>query len=126
MAWKNTKQPSSTATVPQLNDDRLCWLAMRDHIDKHSRKLGFWGVLSAFAGAGGASRGGGARGAAGLGGDMRRESMSGKKLDYALAVDAASEQLTHEERLHLRATGEVPDWFAADVDRRVAALRKQR
>ncbi|MBF9068110.1 hypothetical protein [Streptacidiphilus fuscans] len=81
-------------------------------------------MLPAFAGGGGIGRGAGARGATGLGGDMRRESMSGKKLDYALAVDAASEQLT--QRLHLRATGEVPDWFTADVDQRVAALRKQR
>ncbi|MEY9849733.1 hypothetical protein ABH940_006845 [Streptacidiphilus sp. BW17] len=127
MAWKNTKQPSPTAAVPKLNDDRLCWLAIRDHIDKHSRKLGFWGWLSTLAGASGGGRGvgGGAGGAVRMGGDMRRESMSDKKLDYAVAVDAASEQLTHQERPHLRATGQIPDWFVDDVEQRVAALRKQ-
>jgi hypothetical protein len=114
--------------VPKLNDDRLCWLAMRDHIDKHSRKLGFWGWIAKLAGASGGGRGigGGAGGAVRAGADMAREFVSDKKIAYALAVDAASEQLTHEERLHLRATGHVPGWFAADVDRRVEARRKQR
>jgi hypothetical protein len=115
--------------VPRLNDDRLCWLALQDHIEKQSRRLGFLGWFSALAGAGSRGSGGGRRvggaAAAGLAADLRREAGSDKRLDYAVAVDAASEQLTHEERLHLRATGEVPDWFAADVDQRVAALHKK-
>lgn len=109
------KQQQATA-VPQLNDDRLCWLAVRDHVDKHSRKVGLWGWMNAL----GARRGGG------LAGDTRREGMSDQKMDYAIAVDRAAEQLTNEERLHLRATGEVPDWFLEDIDRRAKEIRKQR
>ncbi|TDT98710.1 hypothetical protein EDD99_6941 [Streptomyces sp. 846.5] len=44
--------------------------------------------------------------------------------DYAIAVDEASNQLSPDERLHLRSTGEVPDWFLADVEQRAAAIRK--
>ncbi|SEK33412.1 hypothetical protein [Streptacidiphilus jiangxiensis] len=110
------KQQQPTA-VPKLNDDRLCWLAVRDHVDMRSRRVGLMGWINAL----GARRGGG-----GLGGDTRREGMSDQKMDYAIAVDRASEQLTQDERLHLRATGEVPDWFLADIDRRAKEIRKQR
>ena len=57
---------------------------------------------------------------------MRREGRSDKMGDYAIAVDAASGTLTAEERRHLRATGEVPDWFLPDVERRAGQIRKQR
>ncbi|WP_042433207.1 hypothetical protein [Streptacidiphilus anmyonensis] len=113
------KQQSRPTSVPKLNDDRLCWLAVRDHVDKHTRKLGLIGWLGVL----GSQRG---RGSARLGGNMRRDEMSDQKMDYAFAVDQASENLTHEERLHLRATGLVPDWFLADIDRRAKEIRKQR
>ena len=57
---------------------------------------------------------------------MRREARSDQKMNYAFAVDEASKKLTHEERLHLRATEVVPDWFLADIDRRAKEIRKRR
>nr|WP_243876745.1 hypothetical protein [Streptomyces sp. 846.5] len=31
---------------PQLNDDRLCWLAVRDQLGKKSRRLGVFGWIT--------------------------------------------------------------------------------
>ncbi|MBC3842371.1 hypothetical protein GXW82_25810 [Streptacidiphilus sp. 4-A2] len=106
--------------VPQVNDDRLCWLAVREELGKKSRKPGLVGVFSLLGGA----RGG--HGGTRLGGDMRREGSSDRMGDYALAVDAASGTLSAEERKHLRATGEVPEWFLAEVERRATVIKKQR
>jgi hypothetical protein len=109
--------------VPQVSDDRLCWLAVRDQVNKKANKLGPFGWLTLLAGSGG--RGGGRRACA-LGGDMRREGRSDTMADFAFAVDEAARQLSAEERKHLRATGEVPDWFLADVVRRAAVIGKRR
>ncbi|MEY9870561.1 hypothetical protein ABH931_000015 [Streptacidiphilus sp. MAP12-33] len=119
------KQQQLTA-VPKLNDDRLCWLAVKEHVDKHTRKVGLFGWLSSLGSGGGV--GGNRSGANGarLGGDMRREAMSDQKMDYAFAVDEGAERLSHDERLHLRATGQVPDWFLDFVDGRAKEIRKQR
>ncbi|MBY8886822.1 hypothetical protein K7472_18400 [Streptomyces sp. PTM05] len=106
--------------VPNVTDERLCWLAVRDHVDKRSRKLGFFGWFSVLASA---RAGGGGPTSTGLGGDVRRSAMSDRKMDYALAVDEAAERLSAEERRHLRATGEVPPWFVDEVERRAAAIR---
>jgi hypothetical protein len=111
-----SKQQQSTS-VPKLTDDRLCWLAVRDHVEKKTSKVGLFGWMSAM----GARRGGGR-----MSGDMRREKMSDEKMDYAIAVDEAAQQLTVTEKDHLRATGEVPGWFLADIDRRAEIIRKQR
>ncbi|PWI41102.1 hypothetical protein [Streptomyces sp. ICBB 8177] len=105
--------------VPNVSDERLCWLAVRDHVDRRSRKLGFFGWFSVLASA----RAGGGPTSTGLGGDVRRSAMSDRKMDYALAVDEAAERLSAEERKHLRTTGEVPPWFVDEVERRVAAMR---
>lgn len=45
---------------------------------------------------------------------------------YAVAVDDAAQTLSADERQHLRATAEVPDWFMDDVERRYREIRKQR
>lgn len=106
--------------VPNVSDDRLCWLAVRDSLDKKARKLSLFSVLAII---GSASR---SRGAARLGGTARRDEASDKLADYAFAVDAAANNLTLEERRHLRATGEVPAWFVPDVEQRAAEIRKSR
>ncbi|MFF9177608.1 hypothetical protein ACWDXT_27140 [Streptomyces sp. NPDC003236] len=41
-------------------------------------------------------------------------------------MDEAAQTLSADEREHLRAAGEVPDWFLADVERRYRELGKQR
>ena len=109
--------------VPQLNDDRLCWLAVRDRLNKKANKLGPFGWLTALAGG---APGRGSRSGAGLGGDLRRSERADKMGDYAFAVDEAARKLSAEERKHLRATGEVPDWFLGEVERLAAAAKKQR
>ncbi|PJN23521.1 hypothetical protein [Kitasatospora sp. CB02891] len=58
--------------------------------------------------------------------DLRRGTASGELHAYALAVDTAAEALTAAERAHLRATGEVPARFPAEVERRVAERRRWR
>lgn len=106
--------------VPGLTDERLCWLAVEKHLHRASQKLGLFGWLTVLA------SGRAAQGASGLAGDMRRGGASEKKADYAVAVDIAATRLSPEERAHLRATGEVPDWFTTDIDGQVQTLRKQR
>ena len=105
--------------VPHVNDDRLCWLAIRDELGKSSRRLGVFGWITVLGGGRGGS-------GAALGGSARRDAASDRMADFAIAVDEASNQLSHEERLHLRSTGDVPDWFLADVQRRAAAIQKEK
>jgi hypothetical protein len=106
-----------------LSDERLCWLAVKPQLDKKAGKLGLSGWLSALAGGRAAGRGGAA--AARLGGDLGRDKRSDKLGDYAIAVDEAAQRLSREERTRLRATGQVPDWFLAEVESRAKELGKQ-
>jgi hypothetical protein len=115
--------------VPQVNDDRLCWLAVREQLNRRAGRPGLRGWFAALAG--GSMRGttGSRRlgtGASQLGGDVRREARSDAMADFAFAVDEAAGDLSAEERRHLRATGEVPEWFLGEVERRAAAIRKRR
>lgn len=57
--------------------------------------------------------------------DDQRYDRDGRMGDYALATDDAARTLSREERAHLRATGMVPDWFIADVERRFTELRRR-
>ncbi|MEU1465574.1 hypothetical protein ABZ467_33945 [Streptomyces sp. NPDC005727] len=41
-------------------------------------------------------------------------------------MDESAQTLSADEREHLRAVGEVPDWFLADVERRYRECRKRR
>lgn len=105
----------------RVTDERLCWLAMRDYCAKKSSKRGLFGWLGLLT----AASGRGYRGAAATGivNDSYRDARSDKMGDYAFAVDDAARTLKPDERAHLRATGEVPDWFAADVERRYQEIR---
>lgn len=104
--------------VANLTIERLCWLASREHIDRRTRRLGVLGWLSLL----GARDPGGAR----LGRSVRGDAAADRRRDYAVAVDAAAAELSADERLALRSTGQVPAWFFADIDRRVAELRHHR
>lgn len=104
----------------KLSDERLCWLAVREHCERRARKLGPFGWFAALT-AGSTWRG---RNNAALGGDVRRDDSSDKLGDYGFACDDAARTLKPAEREHLRQTGEVPDWFLADVERRYAVIRK--
>lgn len=105
-------------SIPNVTDERLCWLIVREELQKKTSKLRFFGwVTVLFSG-----RTAGAT----FGGDLRRERASDKMSGYAVAVDAAAQTLSADERKRLRAVGEVPDWFLADVERRYQEFRKQR
>ncbi|GIL25222.1 hypothetical protein [Actinocatenispora comari] len=103
----------------RLTDERLAWLAVRDHFGKVSRKRGVLGVVLLVLGS--MRR----RSAGGMVNDEQRDAMSDKLGDYAFAVDDAARTLSKDERARLRATGQVPDWFVADVQRRFAELRRR-
>jgi hypothetical protein len=107
------------SSIPNVTDERLCWLIVREDLRKRTGKLGALGWFTVLFGGRTPSR-------ARLGGDLRREHASGKMVDYSVAVDAAAQTLSGDERKHLRAVGEVPDWFMADVERRYQEIRKRR
>lgn len=104
--------------IPNVTDERLCWLTVREELGKWARGMGPLGRLTVL----GSSRRGGAR----LGGDVRRQAGSDRMRLYGRAVDHAAQTLSAGERKHLRATGEVPGWFLADVERRYQEIRKRR
>lgn len=103
----------------RLSDERMCWLAVREHCQRRARRLGPFGWFAVFTAGGRLGRT-----TARLGGDARRDASSDKLGDYGLACEDAARTLTPAERDHLRKTGEVPDWFLADVERRYAEIRK--
>jgi hypothetical protein len=104
--------------IPNVTDERLCWLVLRDELRKKSSKLGFLGWLTVFT-----SRQ--AEGAE-IGADERRERLSERMTNYSIAVDASAQTLSPDERRHLRTTAQVPDWFRPDVQRRYEEIRKRR
>ncbi|MFC5185891.1 hypothetical protein [Actinomadura harenae] len=53
-----------------------------------------------------------------------QETSDDRLSDYAVAVDDASERLTRSEIDHLRATGELPQWFYDDVEELYQAWRR--
>jgi hypothetical protein len=103
--------------VPAVHDDRLCRLAVRDQVDRKARGLGFFGLLTALACL---------RHAVTPGIGIRNERTSDRPADYAFVVDATASTLSPAERAHLRATGQVPDWFLPEVERQAAKIKKSR
>jgi hypothetical protein len=107
----------------RVTDERLCWLAVRDYCAKRSSKRGVFGWLGLFMAA--SARAGRGAAATGLANDSYRDGRGDRMGDYAFAVDDAARTLGKDERAHLRATGEVPDWFLADVERRYREIRRK-
>ncbi|MDN3023464.1 hypothetical protein [Streptomyces sp. S.PB5] len=109
---------TTSRSIPNVTDERLCWLIVRDELRRRTGRLRFFGWATVLFS--------GRPGNAAFGGDLRREHASDKMTDYAVAVDAAAQALSATERTHLRATAELPDWFLPDVERRYRQLRKRR
>jgi hypothetical protein len=95
-------EPSSPADRSRLSDDRLAWLAVRDYVRSRCRPSGFLRIVGALT-----------RGPAG---DEARDFASDKAHSYAFAVGDAVQDLTPDDRMMLRRTGQVPDWFIARVE----------
>lgn len=109
---------TSPRSIPNVTDERLCWLIVREELRRRSGRLRFFGWFTLLLS--------GRTDRATFGGDLRRERMSAELTDYAVAVDESAQTLSADEREHLRAVGEVPDWFLADVERRYQECRKRR
>ncbi|WP_354637552.1 hypothetical protein [Kitasatospora camelliae] len=139
-------------TAPDVTDERLCWLLVRDDLARKARRGGWWWRLLTLSqgdsratnwpdtGEVGEPRRGMAatrmvdafQGMHGEGrplgdaaGEMRRELASGRMADYALAVDDTAETLTAEERRTLRAERTLPARFMPEVERRYQEIRKR-
>jgi hypothetical protein len=124
---------------PRLTDERLCWLAVADTLRrrKPSVRWIFIGcVVFAVSGVLYAARNlilghahgkwflpllplGALVGTAFMirGVVSARQMNSARMMQYSLAVKAASEKLSDEERMRLRAEGDVPPWFLDEVER---------
>ncbi|MEV6525850.1 hypothetical protein AB0M43_28290 [Longispora sp. NPDC051575] len=98
----------------RLTDERLAWLAMRDHCAQKSRRTGIMGFLSRIQFAGDDDT-------------AHTDRRSEKMQDYGLAVDDVARDLTPAERVALRETGLLPGWFTDAVEKRYAEIvRAQR
>jgi len=119
-------------TGTRLTDERLCWLAVRDHLDGKASRLGFFGTLRRIFGGFGGRRiqidtaGGRAREVPSLqrSADGFATERSERMMDYGLAVDDCARKLSADERQVLRSTGRVPEWFLTAVEERYAEIRK--
>ena len=96
-----------SAPTPKLRDERLCWLAVEDKLQRRSeRGKGFLiGLMSVRR----------RRRSGFIAQDTSRDFASAKMRKYAVAVDAVATRLGAQEREVLRATGEVPEWFVGAV-----------
>jgi hypothetical protein len=104
-----------------LRDERLAWLAVRDELARTERRR-IRSRISAFLG--GRSLSSARERIAGPRGRRRADQRLGDvdvppsstyMVRSSLAVDEVSRRLSDEERMALRATGRVPDWFIPEV-----------
>lgn len=86
---------------PRLRDERLCWLSVRDRLQRLAHRRRMWETLITL----------------GLAPTATREWERQRMTRYAVAVDELVGRLSDEERAVLRAGGPVPDWFLPEVRR---------
>ncbi|GIH16940.1 hypothetical protein [Rugosimonospora africana] len=102
--------------MAKVRDERLAWLAVRDRLNRRSRRRSVLGRLFGNLTPTGT----------GFGTDLSRGSVKSRMMRYSFAVDDVAQRLTPEERQALRATGQVPDWFLGAVEKRFRELRWRR
>jgi len=104
-------EANMSAATPKLRDERLCWLAVEDKLERRAKRG--TGLLIGFSGM---RRRRGRIATGGLAAqDTARGFTSAKMRKFAVAVDTVATRLSAPERETLRATGAVPEWFLADV-----------
>ncbi len=110
------RRPPSWPPPQRLRDERLAWLAARAEAQRRSRP---WWLTVLRLGAG-------ARPSAhGFRRDNANRLGSHRLQCYGSAVDQLSRSLSAAERVTLRATGELPPWFWADLDEVAKAHRRR-
>jgi hypothetical protein len=130
--------------IPGLDWDTsaLAWRAVAPRLSKRSSWSALLGVFTGSGGAtGGMGVGGGGATFSGGAADSLAaaqqsalrdahqelsESQIRRLAPYEFACLELSERLTPDEEERLRATGELPDWFMADLKTRAAEIRKRR
>ncbi len=101
-------------TTADVRDDRLAWLAIRDDLDRRSRRNPLAALLTVTGNTGGGDP---------LG-NRWSEIRTTRMALYWSAVTDVTERLNEAERRTLRRTGAVPGWFLAAVLRRYAQLQR--
>lgn len=102
--------------MAKVRDERLAWLAVRDQLNRRSRRRSVLGRLLGNLTPTGT----------GFGTDLTRGSVKSRMMRYSFAVEDVAQRLSPQERQVLRATGEVPDWFLDAVEKRFGELRWRR
>jgi hypothetical protein len=87
-------------TVPQLSDERLAWLAVRDDLRNRSKSGSYLVIILRFLLLRPPPRD-----------DPGQDATSKQMRRYAIVVDDLSRRLSKEDLATLRATGRVPEWF---------------
>jgi hypothetical protein len=106
-----------------MTDGRLAWLAVRDQLFNRARPASLLARLLRRGRRSSRIR----RNAKLLDAEGWVAADVGDKMgDYALAVDEVASHLSAQERLRLRETGTVPEWFLDAVEQEVAARRQRR
>ena len=110
LVWRD--QDTLIHMIASATDERLAWLAMRDYVSKRTQPS----ILMRIVGAGSTLADGYYNDRVSLPRSEAHEMASTKQQQYAFAVDDAARELTSQERVVLRSTGHVPDWFIARVE----------
>ena len=108
--------------TPDLRDDRLAWLAVRDELRNRSRR-GLGQLLLRLLGALPASSVVMSRANWMSEPVDAREQRDSRMIRYAIAVDTVASHLSDEERAILRADGTVPAWFLPRVLEEAKSVR---
>ena len=115
-----------------LEDSVLAWRAVEPMLSKRLYRIKFSDVwLGQGGGGGGYSRGlFGSQGAEGLRQvyanlpDEATRRTAGRVGAYEIGCLELSKRLNDQERVTLRATGELPDWFRPELEQQVATMTK--
>jgi hypothetical protein len=102
--------------MPNLQDERLAWLAVRDDLRARAIRTRGTGLMRFVRGIGRSTDG--YRTVQGV----RNDLIETKMTKYALAAEALIEKFTVEEVFMLRAVGRVPEWYLdaiVDESRRI-------
>lgn len=99
--------------TPDLTDERLAWLAVRDELRKRSRR----GLGQLLLRLGGALPSSSTMSYSNWVSDpvSAREHRNARMIRYSIAVDALVAHLSEDERAILRRDGTLPDWFLPRV-----------